>query len=552
MTARRIFLVGLSGAGKSTIGRLIADSLGWAFADSDAEIEATAGRTIPELFRDEGEPAFRVREAAALAELAVREPIVIATGGGAPTSDSCRRVMEDGFTVWLSISPQAAAARLESDHATPERPLLRGNIEDRLTELLAARRVLYQDSDASIDVDSLTPAQAASEVIHLWQEWREHERDPEPRLASQIAPGASGLQVAAAVQTPQSSYPIIVQDDALDMLGVACRDAGLQGRAFVLSDDVVAPLLLPRASASLASSGYQTFSFAIASGEAQKTLASVHRVYDWLIGERVERSDFMVCLGGGIVTDLGGFAAATCLRGIQFVHVPTTMLGMVDASVGGKTGVDHPNGKNLIGAFAQPRAVIIDPRVLDTLPERQLRAGMAELVKHGFILDATLVRDLEAANGDLAAMHTPALIARSVAIKAAIVSEDEREAGNRTLLNYGHTVGHAIESVTHYDGYLHGEAVAIGMRAAGYISREMGLLTADDFARQQALIRSVGLPESAPGLDPSAILEATRRDKKVRDGNVSWVLLDAIGHAVVRRDVPLEVARAAVVLVTAG
>jgi 3-dehydroquinate synthetase len=193
--------------------------------------------------------------------------------------------------------------------------------------------------------------------------------------------------------------------------------------------------------------------------------------------------------------------------------------------------------------------VIIDPRVLESLPERQLRAGMAELIKHGFILDDALVEDLESARGDLAAMHTPEIIARSVAIKAAVVSEDEREAGNRTLLNYGHTVGHAIEAVTGYTSYLHGEAVAIGMRAAGYISREMGLLDADGFERQQALIRAVGLPEEAPGLDADAIIEATLRDKKVRSGSVSWVLLERIGQATVRRDVPDAVVRAAVELV---
>jgi 3-dehydroquinate synthetase len=211
--------------------------------------------------------------------------------------------------------------------------------------------------------------------------------------------------------------------------------------------------------------------------------------------------------------------------------------------------VDHPSGKNLIGAFAQPRAVVIDPRVLGTLPERQLRAGMAELIKHGFILDEGLVRDLEAAGGDLNAMRRPGLIARSVAIKAAVVSEDEREAGNRTLLNYGHTIGHAIEAVTRYTGFLHGEAVAVGMRAAGYISREIGLLAAADFERQQALIRQVGLPERAPGLDAAAIIDATLRDKKVRSGSVSWVLLERIGQAVVRRDVPDTLIRAAVDLV---
>jgi 3-dehydroquinate synthase len=548
MSAQKIFLIGLSGAGKSTIGRLIAENLGWSFADSDAEIEAATARTIPDIFREEGEPAFRARELEALEAIAGREPIVVATGGGAPTSEACRRLMDDGFTVWLWVSPARAAERLRSDSETPERPLLQGDVEARLTELLAERKAIYQQSDSSIDVDSLTPEQAAAEVVHLWQEWREHERDQDQRPDTD-APATSTLHVAASVRTPGASYPIFVQNGALDLAGTACRDAGLQGRAFILSDAVVGPLLAPRVRQSLEHAGYQVSVSTIPAGEAEKTLATVETVYDWLIRERVERTDFLVCAGGGVVTDLGGFAAATCLRGIDFVHIPTTMLGMVDASVGGKTGVDHRLGKNMIGAFAQPRAVIIDPRVLESLPERQLRAGMAELIKHGFILDDALVDDLESARGDLAAMHTPEIIARSVAIKAAVVSEDEREAGNRTLLNYGHTIGHAIEAVTGYTAYLHGEAVAIGMRAAGYISREMGLLDADGFERQQALIRAVGLPEEAPGLDADAIIEATLRDKKVRSGSVSWVLLERIGQATVRRDVPDAVVRAAVELV---
>src|SRR5688572_25959392 len=196
---------------------------------------------------------------------------------------------------------------------------------------------------------------------------------------------------------------------------------------------------------------------------------------------------------------MGGFATATVLRGVPFIHVPTTLLGMVDASVGGKTGVDHARGKNMIGAFAQPAAVVIDPTVLATLPERQVRAGWAELVKHGLILDAALFADLERALADGISTPTAAHIARSVATKARVVSADEREAGLRTLLNYGHTIGHAIEAVTGYTRYLHGEAVAIGMHAAGRISVDMRLLSPAGLARQQAALRGCGLPERAPG-----------------------------------------------------
>jgi 3-dehydroquinate synthase len=358
--------------------------------------------------------------------------------------------------------------------------------------------------------------------------------------------------VAATVRTATAAYPIVVADGALGRLGAICRETGLRGRAFLLTDESVGPLYGPSAAAALGAADYAVVTLAIPAGEEHKHLGTVSAVYDWLIGHRVERQDFVVCLGGGVVTDLGGFAAATCLRGVDFVHVPTSMLAMVDAAVGGKTGVDHPRGKNLIGAFAQPRAVVIDPLVLETLPERQLRAGWAEVVKHGLILDAALFADLEARAGDPHSMRDARLIGRSVAIKAAVVSGDEREAGQRTLLNYGHTFGHAIEAVTGYSAYLHGEAVAIGMRAAGLMAVEAGILARGAFERQQALIRACGLPERAPGLDPRALIEATRVDKKVRDGAVTWVVLEDIGRATTTRALGADtVARAASAITTA-
>jgi 3-dehydroquinate synthase len=356
----------------------------------------------------------------------------------------------------------------------------------------------------------------------------------------------AGNPVAATVRTPTASYDVLVARGLLDTLGGICRDLGLGGRAFIITDDALGPLFASRAEAALRAAGYAAQSFAIAAGEAHKTLASVERVYDWLIANRIERKDFAVCLGGGVVTDLGGFAASTVLRGIDFVHVPTSLLAMVDASIGGKTGVDHPRGKNLIGAFVQPRAVVIDPSLLETLPDRHRKNGWAEVIKHGFILDATLTADLEAAAGHADGMLDASLIARSTAIKAAVVSEDEREAGRRTLLNYGHTTGHAIESVTGYDKILHGEAVAIGMRVAGLMAVELGVLAPAAFARQQALIRACGLPESAPGVDLDAVLEATLQDKKVEGGAVRWVLLRDIGEAYVHGPIAPELVRRAV------
>jgi 3-dehydroquinate synthase len=549
MTPNRIYLIGLSGAGKSTAGRLAAARLSWDFADSDAEIERKSGRPVSDIFRDDGEAEFRRLELEALNALTARDSIVIATGGGAVTIPEARDLMGQGFVVWLSVSPEEAARRISEDPDSSDRPLLAGDAGSRLEALLQARLSLYQAADAAIDVDGLSPEMVAGEIVNLWSEWARHPLPPGERA---YGPGtapptrATRLKPSAVVRTPTAHYPVFVSDGALDALGEVCREAGLKGTAFVITDSDVGPLFQGRTVERLKASGYVTHALEIPAGEHHKNLETVSSVYDWLISQRVERSDFVVCLGGGVVTDLAGFAAATCLRGIDFVHVPTSLLGMADAAVGGKTGVDHPRGKNLVGAFAPPRAVVMDPLLLKTLPERHLRNGWAELIKHGLILDGALFRDLEDASVDGPPMLSADLIARSVAIKADVVSDDERETGRRTLLNYGHTVGHAIEAVTGYSSYLHGEAISVGMRAAGLISAELGMLSADDLARQQSLLRKFGLPETAPGLPLDAVLEATLLDKKVRSGSLRWVLLEGIGSAVLREDVPPEVVRRAI------
>lgn len=528
---QRIFLVGISGSGKSTVGRLVAEQLGWDFADTDRLVEERTGRSIADIFAHEGESAFRRHEAEALAELSQHDRLVVATGGGAVLTPEGRRALHSGFVVWLVVAPETAAARLQSNPANEERPLLAGDVEGRLRELLSRRRPLYEMADAVVDASADGPHAVARAVADAY------------RRALAAGWGLPG--VACEVTAPGGRYPVVVRDGALQEIGAVVVALQLGRRAFAVTDELVGRRFGGDVARSLAEAGVEAHLLMLPPGEPSKTLATVERVYTWLAEHRAERGDLVVCLGGGVITDLGGFAAATFLRGMRFIHVPTTLLAMVDAAIGGKTGVDLPAGKNLVGAFAQPSAVVIDPLVLAHLPERETRAGLAELVKHGLILDEMLVAELESRRGDLRAMTDATTIARSVAIKAAIVSADERESGLRSLLNYGHTIGHAIETVTHYQRYLHGEAVAVGMRAAGRIAVELGMLSPEGFERQQALIRAAGLPERAPDVPLDAVLQAILLDKKVRAGRVRWVLLERIGHAVVTDDVPEAVVRAA-------
>ena len=357
------------------------------------------------------------------------------------------------------------------------------------------------------------------------------------------------------VELSANPYPIVIGAGALQQLGEQVRAAGIKAgtKVLVVTNPVVEQQYGATALSSLKAAGFEASSLVIDAGEDQKTPATVVLIHDAAFERRLERGSLIVALGGGVVGDMAGFAAATWLRGIAVVQVPTTLLAMVDAAIGGKTGVNHPGGKNLIGAFHQPRLVLIDPATLATLPEREFRAGMAEVIKYGVIGDAELFADLEAAAGrdataGLASLSAvgPALLQtlleRSAAAKARVVAADEREGGLRAILNYGHTLGHVVEALCGYGTWLHGEAVAIGMVAAGEFSLELGLWGASEQRRQRAVIAAAGLPQQWPALDPGAVLQCLQGDKKVRDGKVRFVLPTGLGSVQIRDDVtPVQV-----------
>ncbi|MGH8736374.1 MAG: 3-dehydroquinate synthase [Burkholderiales bacterium] len=312
------------------------------------------------------------------------------------------------------------------------------------------------------------------------------------------------------------------------------------GRAAIVTNTVIAPLYLERLRRALADANIDTVEIVIADGEQAKNWQTLDRVFDALLAARCDRQTPIIALGGGVVGDLAGFAAAIYQRGVPFVQVPTTLLAQVDSSVGGKTAINHPRGKNMIGAFYQPLVVVSDVATLATLPPRELRAGLAEVIKHGFALDSAFAEWIEGNIERLMAGDADALIVavrRSCELKAEVVMDDERESGRRVVLNFGHTFAHAIETGVGYGKWLHGEAVAAGMVMAAELSARVGLIGEHDVRRVRKLIARAGLPVTGPAeLPPERYLELMAVDKKVAHGRVRFVLLDGVGRAVLRAD----------------
>ena len=349
------------------------------------------------------------------------------------------------------------------------------------------------------------------------------------------------------VNLPQDSYAIAIAADSLKQLGSRMKQLKIGKKVLIISNPEIFGHYGEVCLDSLKDAGFDTYTHLIPAGEKHKNLQSIQQVYDTAQANHLERSSTLVALGGGVIGDMTGFSAATWLRGVNFIQVPTSLLAIVDASVGGKTGVNHPQGKNLIGAFYQPKLVAIDPNLLKTLPPREFRAGIAEVIKYGIIWDEDLFTKLEH-HGHLDTLNRVSdelletVITRSCQAKAEVVSQDEKESGLRAILNYGHTIGHAVESLTNYKQFVHGEAVAIGMVAAGKIALEMGLWTEAEAQRQDALIAKAGLPTDIPDeIAIDDILETIKSDKKVKAGKVRFILPTAIGKVTITDRVTPEI-----------
>jgi shikimate kinase/3-dehydroquinate synthase len=525
-----IVLVGLMGAGKTAIGRRLALRLGLPFRDADHEIEVAAGCTVAEFFEKFGEAEFRAGERRVIRRLLAGPPCVLATGGGAFMDDETRAAIRaEARSVWLRCDLATLVRRTSGRH---HRPLLRqGNPARVLAQLMELRHPIYAEADVVVTCGDDSPDVTTGRVASA--------------LLDHVPPHCVNVRLAT------RPYEIRIGDGLIARAGAWLAPVLPQKRAVVVTDATVAALHLPSLMEALAEAGFDARQVVVAPGERSKSLAVFGQVTDALLELGVERRTAVIALGGGVVGDLAGFAAASTLRGLPFVQIPTTLLAQVDSSVGGKTGINTAYGKNLLGAFHQPHIVLADTASLATLPARELRAGYAEIVKAGLIGDAAFFAWCEANGAALldgdAALRAEA-VARACAFKAAVVADDEREekaSDGRARLNLGHTFGHALEAEFEYDGsLLHGEAVALGLGLAFDLSEKLELCprgTADRVRRHLAgCFMAAELPALGRKFSAARLMAHMRHDKKMRDGSLAFVLARGIGEAFTSRDVPQE------------
>jgi 3-dehydroquinate synthase len=526
--SRNIYFTGFMASGKSRIGSLTAASLGWKFFDLDKLIEEKTGKTVPRIFAEDGEPAFRRMEVEALRELGGKGPMVASLGGGTLINPGAIDLIRgNGVLIGLYASPEVILERV--NRKKESRPLLAGLDDEakmaKIKEMLAVRKPLYQMADLQFESDERVPHHVLTRrIIHRLQ-------------VDELKP--------LKVELAERAYPIYVEENLSGHMDSIAAKAACPPRFLIVTDQNLKAhqkKMLERLRNSLGDCRI----FFFKAGEEEKSLKSLNKLFTFMLRHAYPRKTTLVAFGGGVVGDMVGFAAAVYMRGIDFIQVPTTLLSMVDSSVGGKTAVNHPLGKNMIGAFYQPKAVAISLEALNTLPEREFLSGLAEVVKYGVIRDADFFGFLERNADGILAKHPELMrevVLRSCAIKADVVGKDERETaeGGRAILNYGHTFGHAFEVLGGYGTMPHGLAVGLGMRVAARLAVELGMMDPADEARQNALLDRLGMPKHFPKkLDENKAWDAMGLDKKVDAGSRVYILPKRIGEAVPVRDVPKE------------
>jgi 3-dehydroquinate synthase len=517
----KIVLTGFMGTGKTSVGKELSKKLGYRFIDTDVLIEEREGMPISMIFKKKGEDYFRKLEEATVEEVSRMNNVVIATGGGVIKN---RRNVDNlgrrGILVWLKADAEIILKRVMLEGG--KRPLL--DVEEPLKEinrLLAERLPLYKQADTSIDTNYITPEETAEEIIEKL--------------------GLNAQNVT--VDLGERSYDIIIESKVLQHLGLRLKEFR-SSKVAIVSNKVVFPIYRDSLLKSLREYHIDPEILLIPDGEEFKDFLWTYYLYGELLKARFDRNSLLIAFGGGVVGDITGFVASTYMRGIEYVQVPTTLLAQVDSSVGGKTGVNHPLGKNMIGAFHQPSLVLIDIDTLKTLPQREFYAGMAEIIKYGVIADKNLFDYLKTNKEDILALGDSIIhvIKRSCEIKADVVSRDEKEAGLRAILNFGHTIGHAIETVTSYKRFLHGEAVAMGMCAASALAVRMDIFKRDEADQIKELIKLYNLPVAIPeDINVDDIINAMEIDKKVKSGKLRFILPESIGKVRIEEDVDRKI-----------
>jgi len=530
VSAPLIVLVGPMGVGKSTVGELLADRLGTTYRDTDADVVAAAGKSIAEIFFDEGEERFRSLERRAVRDAVAEHPGVLALGGGAVLDGTTRGLLAGHRVVYLSMDVDEAVRRVGLNTA---RPLLAVNPRRQWRELMDARRHLYEDvAGVTVATDERTPEEVAQAVLDATGL-------PERTAAAVPAgqenhtmteQGTTRIQIAGTAGT--DPYEVLVGRQLLgelpNLIGdQAKRVAVLHPEALAETGEAVRE--------DLASQGYEAIAIQLPNAEEAKTVEVAAYCWKALGQTGFTRTDVIVGVGGGATTDVAGFVAASWLRGVRWIAVPTTVLAMVDAAVGGKTGINTAEGKNLVGAFHPPAGVLCDLAALDSLPVHDYVSGMAEIIKAGFIADPVILDLVEADPEGArtpAGPHTAELIQRSIRVKADVVSSDLKESGLREILNYGHTLAHAIEKNERYK-WRHGAAVSVGMVFAAELGRLAGRLDDATADRHRAVLESVGLPLTYRGDQWPKLLENMKVDKKSRGDLLRFIVLDGIGKPTV-------------------
>jgi 3-dehydroquinate synthase len=504
-----LILYGPPAVGKSVVGKELAAKLNRKFFDSDSIIEARAGKSIAQIFGSQGEEEFRRIESEVCAELAKHGDAVIALGGGALVNEHTRATLQkNGLVICLRADVDLLVARVGQVANLSNRPLLAGgNSREKLETLLRKRKALYDSFPLQVNTANKTVSDVSQEIL------------------------AQLETKTLALKTTAMEHDIVIGYGLLNDLPKLLAERNLNGSLFVVTDENVAGKWR------IADSRWQMV--VLPSGEAHKNLETIQNLYAAFLKHDLDRSSILIAVGGGVIGDMAGFAAATFMRGLRWVNVPTTLLSMVDASIGGKTGVDLPLGKNLVGAFHAPSLVIIDPLMLNTLPHREYNAGMAEVIKHGIIRDVNLFEYLESGVG----FGSPSQIAQALQVKIDVVQRDPFERGERAILNVGHTIGHGVEAASHFE-LRHGEAIAIGLIAEARLAERIGIAESGLADRIEKVIQKSQLPTRFDG-DPEEVRTLMQNDKKKSRGKLKFALPKKIGEAVwgieVNEDVLMEV-----------